>query len=188
MTLFYLSANALLDANDTLLNGSRAVAAIAGAVSSGSTTITIPSGSASGTFLCESDGGETIAETQKNNKGQACHHRSDLMVSTMLVTSRPARLLVLVTATVTNQGGGDAGPSTTKFYLSLDFRSTRTMSCLPEAGKFLRSWRAHRNRLTQVTLPPGIAPGTYYVFGKADAGAWWARALRRTMRRRGALG
>jgi hypothetical protein len=72
-TRFYLSANAVLDASDTLL-GSRAVPALAAATnSSGSTSLTIPPTTASGSYylLAQADADGAVLETSEaNNTGR----------------------------------------------------------------------------------------------------------------------
>jgi len=72
-TLFYLSTNSLVDAGDVLLPGSRPVPALAtGASSSGSTVITIPLGTAPGTYylLADADGAKAVAESLETNNAR----------------------------------------------------------------------------------------------------------------------
>jgi subtilase family serine protease len=71
-TLFYLSSNTVLDAADVLL-GSRAIGPLAaGAAEAGSTTVTIPAGTAAGTYyiLAQADGEAAVAETSETNNGR----------------------------------------------------------------------------------------------------------------------
>src|SRR5262249_49325789 len=68
-TGFYLSTNNSLDAADVAL-GSRPVSALAsGATSSASTSLTIPSGTASGTYflIAKADSGDALLEGQEGN-------------------------------------------------------------------------------------------------------------------------
>ena len=68
-TRFYLSTNGAVDAGDTLL-GTRAVPALAGATNdSGATTLTIPPGTAPGTYylLGVADGDAAQAEIVETN-------------------------------------------------------------------------------------------------------------------------
>ena len=68
-TRYYLSANGALDASDVLL-GSRDVPALAaGASASGSASVTIPSGTAPGTYfiIAAADGGGIVVETSEWN-------------------------------------------------------------------------------------------------------------------------
>jgi subtilisin family serine protease/subtilase family serine protease len=67
---FYLSPNYALDAGDAVLDGSRGVLAIAqGGSSSGTTAVTIPAGTAPGTYylFVKSDADNGIAESQESN-------------------------------------------------------------------------------------------------------------------------
>jgi subtilase family serine protease len=70
-TRFYLSTNLDLDAGDLLLNGSRAVPALAaGASSSGTTSITIPATTVPGRYyyvIAVADADGVVAEGQENN-------------------------------------------------------------------------------------------------------------------------
>jgi subtilisin family serine protease len=68
-TRFYLSSNATLDGNDALL-GSRSIPALApGASSSASTTLTVPAGTAVGTYflIARADATEVLQEGQEAN-------------------------------------------------------------------------------------------------------------------------
>jgi subtilisin family serine protease len=69
-TRFYLSANAALDASDTLLDAARAVTPLAaGGSSAGSTLVTIPAGTASGNWfvLARADDAGAVAEGLESN-------------------------------------------------------------------------------------------------------------------------
>ena len=74
-----------------------------------------------------------------------------------------------MTETVLNQGAGAAGASTTRFYLSsnitldaadVELNGSRGVPALTAAGS--------SGGTTQVTIPAGTTPGTYYFFVKAD--------------------
>ena len=68
-TRYYLSANVALDAGDVLI-GSRDVPALAaGASASGSASVTIPAGTAPGTYfiIAAADGGAVVVETSESN-------------------------------------------------------------------------------------------------------------------------
>src|SRR5439155_1455531 len=69
VTKFYLSSNSTLDTGDVLL-GSRAVSTLAStATNSGSTSVTIPSGTAPGTWylIAKADANSNIPETSESN-------------------------------------------------------------------------------------------------------------------------
>src|SRR3989304_188084 len=72
-TKFYLSTNSTLDGGDVLL-GSRAIPALApGTSSAGSTVLTIPAGTATGSYavIAQVDGDSGVAETLEGNKTSA---------------------------------------------------------------------------------------------------------------------
>jgi subtilase family serine protease len=72
-TRFYLSTNLLLDANDLLLSGERAVPALAGgATSTGTCSVTLPAG-LTGTYylIAVADGGNAVPEAIETNNGLA---------------------------------------------------------------------------------------------------------------------
>jgi subtilisin family serine protease/uncharacterized membrane protein len=174
-THFYLSTNAVLDAADILLTGLHSVGALAaGASSTGSTTIVIPSGTAPGSYylFAKADAGNAVAETQENNNAavKTVTIGPDLVVSTVFVTSPvTAGATTSVTDTVLNQGGGAAGASVTRFYLSVNNMLDATDVLLPEKRDVpgLAAGASHSGT-TNVTIPPGTAPGSYYVLAKAD--------------------
>jgi subtilase family serine protease len=83
-----------------------------------------------------------------------------------------------VTDTTVNQGAVPVPASTTAFYLSLDFAysptgdaflGSRGVPSLPASGTSTAS--------TPLVIPPGTAPGVYYVIGLADWGAAVAEAV-----------
>ena len=113
----------------------------------------------------------TESQETNNTKIKLVAIGPDLIVSSVIVTSPvTAGSQTSVTTSVTNQGGGAAGPTTTRFYLS-------TNSTLEAADTLLVESRAvpalipgaSSSGATLVTIPAGTAPGTYYVLGKADA-------------------
>jgi len=73
-------------------------------------------------------------------------------------------------AAVTNRGGGDAGPSVVRFYVSTNLTldagdiplvATRSVSSLAPGGSSAGS--------STITIPSGTAPGSYYLLAKTDA-------------------
>ena len=174
-TRFYLSANFQLDASDVLLTGARAVPALgASSGSVGTTTVAIPADVTTGSYflIAKADADGVLVETQEGNNTTA---RSvaigpDLSISMMTVPyTVTAGSAVSVTDTVLNQGAGAAGASTTRFYLSsnitldaadVELNGSRSVPALAAAGSSAGT--------TQVTIPAGTTPGTYYFFVKAD--------------------
>jgi len=70
-TRYYLSINTRKDAGDTLLTGSRSVAALApGATATGSATLTVPSSTSAGDYYliaCADDSGAVVEADETNN-------------------------------------------------------------------------------------------------------------------------
>jgi subtilisin family serine protease len=174
-TRFYLSANFQLDASDVLLAGARAVPALgASSGSAGTTTVAIPADVTTGTYflIAKADADGVLVETQEanNTTARSVAIGPDLSISTMAVPyTVAAGSTIPVTETVLNQGAGAAGASTTRFYLSsnitldaadVELNGSRSVPALAAAGSSAGT--------TQLTIPAGTTPGTYYFFVKAD--------------------
>ncbi|HKT79286.1 MAG TPA: CARDB domain-containing protein [Vicinamibacterales bacterium] len=174
-TRFYLSPNSTLDASDTLLNGSRAVPGLAaGASSSGSTNVTMPSGIASGVYyvIAKADADGALAETSEDNNtaSRSVAIGGDLAVTALTVPSKGGSgLPIVVTDTTSNKGAGGVGESETRFYLSKN--STLDASDTPIAGgrdvPALAAGGASSGS-TSLVLPSPLAVGSYYILAKAD--------------------
>jgi subtilase family serine protease len=175
-TRFYLSTNLSLDAADILLDGSRPVPSLAGgATSPGTTSVTLPSGLTPGTYyvVAKADADGVVGETLETNNTAArvISIGPDLVVSTLQVPSAVAAGAVIsISDTTKNQGAGATAPSTTRFYLS-------TNSALDAGDTLLDGSRAIPSLAggassagsASVTIPSGLAVGTFYVIAKADA-------------------
>jgi subtilisin family serine protease len=177
VTRFYLSANAVLDASDTLFPGGRGVPALAaGASSSGFTTLTIPASVGTGTYylFAKADGDDAVAEAQETNNTslKSIMVGPDLVVSSLTAPSEAAPGSTLsVTDTTANQGGGDVSPSSTTFFLSGNYTldAGDTLLGASRAVGALAAG-ASSSGSTSLTIPTGTAPGTHYVIAKADGG------------------
>ncbi len=175
-TRFYLSANASLDASDTLLDGSRAVPALnVGVSSSGSTSVTIPAGTTAGTYyvFAKSDADGVVAETSETNNTaiRAIQVGPDLVVSSLQAPAAVAAgAVVTITDTVTNQGAGAAGASTSRFYLSLN-AALDSNDTLLDGNRAVPALAAGQSSSgsTSITVPAGLSAGTYYIVARADA-------------------
>jgi subtilase family serine protease len=174
-TAFYLSSNLTIDAGDVLL-GERPVPALAaGASSSATTSFAIPAATPTGSYyvIASADNDNQVIEsTETNNTRASAQVRvgPDLVETGTTASSiGGAGGTIVVGDTAKNQGGGEAGPSTTAFYLSTSavFSSSavrigsRTVPALAAGATNVAS--------TTVTLPTGLATGTYFVFAAADA-------------------
>lgn len=176
-TAFYLSSNTLLEAADVPL-GSRAVPALAiGASSSGSATLTVPAGTATGTYfvLAKADAINAIIETQENNNVRnsgPVRVGPDLIVSTLSVPAvGGAGATVTILDTTKNQGAGAvaAPSSSTAIYLSTNAIFDAADRLLGSRGVPALASGATDSGSTPVLIPSDTVTGTYFVFGKADA-------------------
>jgi subtilase family serine protease len=175
-TRFYLSSNATLDAADVLLDGSRPVPSLGGGASSaGATSVTIPSGLASGTYyvIAKADADGAVGETSETNNtaARAVSLGADLLVSSMQVpTTAAAGAVVSVSDTTKNQGAGVAAPTTTRFYLSTNI-TLDAADILLDGSRIVPALAGGASSAgsTSVTIPSGLTPGTYYLIAKADA-------------------
>jgi subtilase family serine protease len=174
-TAFYLSANALLDAGDTLL-GSRVVPILpAGATNAASTPVQIPAGTATGTYFlfAKADLNSEVTESSETNNASfavAIRVGPDLTVSAITVspTSVSAGATITVNETTKNTGGGAAAASTTRYYLSTNFAfdsgdvliGSRPVPALAAGASSAGS--------TVLTVPAGTAAGNYYLISVAD--------------------
>jgi subtilase family serine protease len=172
-TQFYLSTNSSIGESDILL-GSRSIPALAaGASSSGSTSVTIPLGTASGNWyiIAMADGEDAVIETSETNNtySRLIKIGTDLRITYFSVPSSVgAGQSITVTDTTKNQGGGPAGSSTTQFYLSTNSKvdgsdtliGSRTVPALDAGTSSTAS--------TTITIPEGTATGTMYLLAVAD--------------------
>jgi subtilisin family serine protease len=176
VTRFYLSSNSTLDANDTPLDGGRAVPPLDPGISSaGLTDVTIPAGTPSGLYYIvgKADGDAAVPETSETNNtlARSFYIGSDLVVSSMTVPSRGGAGTSITVGDITsNTGGGGAAASITRFYLSSNatwdsgdpyLTGGHSVPALAEGAEHVGS--------TSLTIPANTATGTYYVIGKADA-------------------
>jgi subtilase family serine protease len=174
-TRYYLSANGTLDAGDVPL-GSRAVPSLApGASSAGSASLTIPAGTAGGSYylIAAADADNVVAETVETNNilNRGIQVGADLTILTFTApTDGGAGLAITLSDTTRNQGTGTTAPTTTSYYLSVDatfdagdlLLGSRVVPALASSGQSSGS--------VTVTIPAGTATGTYTLFARADAG------------------
>ena len=183
-TRFYLSSDAVFDAGDVPLAGSRSVSSLSpGATSTGSTSLLIPSTAPTGSYylIAKADGDNTAPETQESNNTtvKSLQIGGDLVVSAVTVPSNVgAGSTIVVTDTTTNQGGGTVAASVTRFYLSknavLDASAT-----LLAGGRAVPDLAAGTGSTGSTTLviPSSVVTGSYYFIVKADADSANVEAL-----------
>lgn len=171
----YLSTDAVITTADTRV-GTRVVTSLAaGSNSTASTSVTIPSGIAPGAYYWGgiADYASALPETNEANNALTGNSvsvaRSDLVMTAVSgPTSGAAGTAILVSNTVANQGAGPAAPFYVGFYLSTD-------ATITTADTLLGTWTlvglapgASSAATPSVTIPSGMALGTYYIGAIAD--------------------
>ena len=175
-TNFYLSMDTSLDSNDVFL-GSRSVPELAsGASSSGTTSVTVPTSTTAGYYyiIAKADGNDLIAETSEANNTKystTIKIGPDLTISALTAPSTAgAGTSISVTDTTKNSGAGEAGPTTTSFYLSTNYTLDASAVLIGSRGVGTIAAGATNQATTSVTIPSGTASGAYYIIARADAG------------------
>jgi thermitase len=175
-TTFYLSANTLLDAPDKPI-GSRTVISLGpGQTQMVSTSVQIPSDTVTGSYfvLAKADGNNQVVESNESNNVNSTPIKvgPDLTETALSVTGTlVAGGAFNITETTKNTGGGAAGASTTRFYLSSNgvFDASDTLICSREVGTLVGGGGVSQ-ATTPCTIPAGRAPGTTFLIGVADGG------------------
>ena len=175
-TRLLLSANTQPDAGDAVLGFIPVPALAPGATFTGSVTVVVPSGAVTDTYylvaLSDADDVENEPSETNNELARSLRVGPDLGVSSLTVPAMATPGDVITIADTTrNQGGGAAGATTTRFYLSAN--STLDSGDIPLAGA--RNIPALAPGETSagasaVQIPPQTAAGSYYVIARADAG------------------
>jgi subtilase family serine protease len=174
VTQFYLSANTALEAGDTPLGSRNVPGLAAGATSVGSTTVTLPADIGTGTLylLSQADSTNTNAETVETNNvvATAVKIGADLVISAVNgSTVAAAGGTISVTDTTKNQGGGNASASATRYFLSTNTTLDAGDTALGSRAVPPLAPGATSSQTSTLTLPPGLAAGTYYIAVEADA-------------------
>ena len=175
VTRFYLSRNGALDAAAIQLPGSRAVPELAaGASSSGSTTLVIPTTVGAGVyyFIAKADADNAVVETQEanNTAPRLVTIGGDLVVSALTVpSSAGAGDTMIISDTTTNQRAGTVAPSITRFYLSTDTVIDALDIVVGSRNVPELAAGATSSASTTVTIPLTVPAGTFWVIAKADA-------------------
>jgi hypothetical protein len=181
-TRYYLSVTGTRGATDVLLAGSRLLPTlVAGAGSSGTATVTVPSTTAPGTYyvIACTDDTMVVAESSETNNCRASTGRvtvgasvlADLVTLSVWNVPPSARRgsAFLISDVVRNQGFGSAASSTLRYYLSLDtvrnsgdvrMQGSRSVPALVPG--------AYSSGMVYVGIPSTLATGYYYVIGCAD--------------------
>jgi subtilase family serine protease len=171
---FYLSLNALLDAQDVLI-GNRPVSTLApGSAESQSTSVQVPATTAVGAYyvIAKADWNNAVLEFQETNNTRASGQilvGPDLTVAAVAAPATAAAGSVLtVTDTTKNNGGDSASASLTAFYLSANGTWDATDVRLGSRAVSVLAPGASHAGSTVVTIPASITPGSYYIVARAD--------------------
>ena len=181
----YLSTDAVLDAGDTLLATRRVAGGLApGAVSSATTPVMIPAGQLAGDYVlivradaAVTDGEVAEADETNNNLPTPVLKvvRPDLVMQS--VTATPAVLApganVSVTQVIKNIAppSGIASATTSRLYLS-DVPSPIEALSKPVIGDIPVppiAGAAMASVTRSVRIPPGTAPGKYWIYARANS-------------------
>ena len=173
-TRFYLSTNTAVDASDVML-GVRSVRALpAGDSDADTMAVMVPAGTAAGSYyvLAQADTANAVTETSETNNSRASgvvKVGPDLIVSAVSVpaTGAPGAPMT-VSDTTKNQGAGAASLSSTGFYLSTGVTIDATAVFLGSRPVGELSTGATGTGSVSLQIPPGTAPGSYYVIARGD--------------------
>jgi hypothetical protein len=177
---YYLSANNTYDVGDILLATDAVVALNASASASVSELVTIPAGTAPGTWyiIFVADANAQVAEVNEaNNNGSAQLTVTSAAGTPDLVVQTPAATPTTINAgattsascTVLNNGPGAAGASSLKYYLSTDnVYGTGDTYLATDAVAALASG-ASASVAEVLTIPSTTGAGNYYILFVADA-------------------
>jgi subtilase family serine protease len=145
-----------------------------GASSSGSTQVTIPTGTPAGTWyiIARADSAEIVVETNEanNNTSRSIRLGADLTVSALSApTSAAAGQSVTLTETTRNQGGATAEASQTRYYLSSNTTFDDADLALGSRAVAALAPGASSSASTPVLIPAQLAAGNWYLLAVADA-------------------
>jgi subtilisin family serine protease len=173
-TRFYLSTNTAVDASDVML-GVRPVRALpAGDSDADTMAVMVPAGTAAGSYyvLAQADTANAVTETSETNNSRASgvvKVGPDLIVSAVSVPATGAPgAPITVSDTTKNQGAGAASLSSTGFYLSTGVTIDATAVFLGSRPVGELSAGATGTGSVSLQIPPGTAPGGYYVIARGD--------------------
>ena len=173
-TRFYLSKNSLWDAGDTAIGHHDVPALAAGAQSDASLSLDLPAGLSPGYWYvvarADANGVETETQEANNTTARLMTLGPDLTVTVLTVpSSAGAGTTMPATTTVKNLGGGAAGTSAVRFFLSVN--AVWDGSDTPLVGRVdvpALAPAASATGVTTVTLPAGLAARSYYLVALAD--------------------
>src|SRR5207248_1741119 len=179
---YYLSLDTVKDGTDVLLGGSRAIPALAaGASDTATVTVTIPTGTPTGTYFllaCADDLG-VVPETNEANNCRASVHTAQLSLPTAdlaatAVSDPPAAAVpgssFVVTDTTQNVGPTVVGASATGYVLSLDTVRSPDDIVIGSRGMGALGPGVPSTGSAPVTIPLGTPTAVYFLLACADDG------------------
>jgi len=171
---FYWSTNTGLDSSDSLLTSVNigSVAANGGTLA-GQATMTVPSDAVLGTYyvIALADAANVVPESSETNNKlfDSVRVGGDLVVSAFSIPSVVgAGVPFVVTDSTSNSGTAGVDSSLTHFYLSTDAALSPADPLIGTRAVNGLSAGQTSTGDTTLTIPSGMAAGTYYLFAKAD--------------------
>jgi subtilase family serine protease len=174
---YYLSSDATLDASDVLLGNSTGSNLAVGGYSSRTSYVQLPANTAAGAYyvLFVADYQNAVSESNENNNVSSVYlnvapSTVDLIIQQASATptsTAPGNVLSL-SCYITNQGNTTAAYSSVGYYLSTNTTLDANDQLLSSSygGQLTTNYPTYRSVTTNV--PPGTAPGTYYILFAAD--------------------
>ncbi|MBI4698003.1 MAG: DUF1566 domain-containing protein [Nitrospirae bacterium] len=174
ITRLYFSTNSTWDAADTYL-GERSIPQLSpGLTDTGSTFVTIPAVTPKYYYIiAKADADSAVAELLEANNymSKTIKIGPDLIALTLTApTSAAMGSTITITESVRNDGGGDAGASTTRLYLSTNSTWDAGDTYLGERVVPALAAGVTSSGSTNVAIPSGITAGTYNIIELLDAG------------------
>jgi alpha-tubulin suppressor-like RCC1 family protein/subtilase family serine protease len=177
-TKYLLSLDTVRDGTDKTLNPQRAVPGLTpGGSSTGSLAVTVPSNVPAGTYylLACADSGARVNEANETNNCLASAGTTSVTGADLVVTQVTVPDLLAVGASYSfvdstlNRGTGPSIASTTQYYVSptpVKIAGYRLLTGNHDVG-VLAAGETDTGSVT-VTVPSGVAAGSYYVLACAD--------------------
>jgi subtilase family serine protease len=173
-TAFYLSTNATLEPGDPLV-GSRVVPPLAAsATSAAATSLTIPDGTATGTYyiIVKCDADDAVLESAETNNVSYGTTKvgPDLSIASLTsVSTAAAGATIAVTDATKNVGGGAAANSTTRYYLSTNITFDAGDVAIGARAVGPLAAGASNTATASAVIPSSTAAGSYYIIAVSDA-------------------
>ncbi|MCI1189603.1 T9SS type A sorting domain-containing protein [Hymenobacter sp. DH14] len=174
---YYLSTNAVLDASDVLLLNSPGAALGAGGYQSRYNNLTIPAGTAVGSYYILFVADPTNAVAESNEANNVSSYPLQIVAPVVdLITSQPyvspsvsaAGNSVGVSCYIQNLGNSTASSSDIGYYLSTNQTFDASDVLLLNSPGVALAGGGYLSRYNNLTIPAGTAAGNYYILFVAD--------------------